>query len=393
MNLHDISAHDYLANLHELEHDNYDDNNDHTNDNDVFHDTQQDDNDDQQDRILAHVTQREQLPPSDIKRILSPSMTRPDSKSSTSSNSNNKNNEAGTNNNKNTSQANAVIRQANRTVTYQASMHNITYSVSKHEHKPMNYGGLVDRGANGIVAGNDVRVIAKSHRRVNVQGIDNHQVTDIPIGSVGARLNTQHGPVIGIFHQAAIHGQGRTIVSCGQLEHHGVTIDDKSKHVGGKQCMRTLEGYVMPFNFFSGLAYLRMQPYTDTEWDTLPHVILTSDQDWDPTVLDHIMDDDDKWFDTLDEPLTMPGDNNFDEYGNYRHRHIAASTITTRVHQHKVRTILDDDPDDDYLHPDEYDDDIHPDDDDDDDEVFLDSVDYAVYYHQQQACSTFSTHT
>jgi hypothetical protein len=74
VNLHDISAHDYLASLHELEHDHYDDNIHCTDDNDAFHDTQQDADDDQQDRILAHVTQREQLSPSDIKRIMSPSM-------------------------------------------------------------------------------------------------------------------------------------------------------------------------------------------------------------------------------------------------------------------------------------------------------------------------------
>ena len=274
------------------------------------------------------------------------------------------------------STATTPTRKANHTnVTYQARTHHVIYSVSQHEHdKPKNYGGLVDHGANGIVTGSDVRVIAKSHRHVNVQGIDNHQVTDIPIGTVGAKLITQHGPVIGIMHQAAIHGQGHTIVSCGQLEYHGVSIDDKSKHVGGKQCMRTIEGYVMPLNFFSGLAYLRMTPYTDLEWDTLPHVILTSDIDWDPSVLDHVMDNDDNWFDALEEGLMMPGDDNFNEYGEYRHRHIAASTLTTRINTHHVTTVHDNDDDSYAL-------DMHDDVDDDDDIPFLDAVDYAVHFH------------
>jgi hypothetical protein len=178
--------------------------------------------------------------------------------------------------------------------------------------------------------------------------------------------------VIGIFHQAAIHGHGRTIVSCGQLEYFGVTIDDKSKKVGGKQCMRTLEGYVLPLNFFSGLAYLRMVPYSDHEWDSLPHAILTGDQDWDPSVLDYVMDDNEHWFDALDEPLILPGDRDFDEYGQYRHRHIAASTDTTRVQAYRVQTVTDDDMSDavsdDFDHP---------------DTVFLDSVDYAVHFHQR----------
>ena len=68
-------------------------------------------------------------------------------------------------------------------------------------------------------------------------------------------------------------------MSCGQLEYFGVRIDDKSKIVGGTQCIRTIEGYVMPLNFYSGLPYLRMVPYTDDEFEKLPHVILTGDQD------------------------------------------------------------------------------------------------------------------
>ena len=54
---------------------------------------------------------------------------------------------------------------------------------------------LVDRGAN---AGTDVRVIHKYHRKVTVQGIDNHQVNDVSIGDVGGVVNTQFGPVIAI---------------------------------------------------------------------------------------------------------------------------------------------------------------------------------------------------
>ena len=44
---------------------------------------------------------------------------------------------------------------------------------------------LVDRGSNGGVAGEDVRVIKKSRRTVNIRGIDNHELVDIPICLVG----------------------------------------------------------------------------------------------------------------------------------------------------------------------------------------------------------------
>ena len=34
---------------------------------------------------------------------------------------------------------------------------------------------------------------------------------------------------------------------------------------------------------------MTIYPYTDTEWDNLPHVILTADTDWDPTVISEII--------------------------------------------------------------------------------------------------------
>ena len=359
VNLHDISAHEYLANLHELESSNYENNDDNHADADEAE--QADDIDEQVDMILAHLTKRETTPPSDLRRMMSSTMARPKASAikaaaTTPPTSN---------------------RRSNNNTSFQVKMHEIMYSISQHKSsKPQDYGGLIDRGANGIVAGADVRVISKSHRRVNIQGIDEHQIPDISIGTVGAVITTQHGPVIGIMNQAAIHGQGHTIVSCGQLEYHGVTIDDKSKHVGGTQCMRTIEGYLIPLNFFSGLAYVRMRPYTDQEWDTLPHVILSSDLEWDPSVLDHVMDDDENWFDALEDTPTFIGDDNFNEYGDYKHRHIAASTTTTKVNKHRVHTVHD--HDDDSYASDNSDDDIPL---LDDDQPFLDAVDYAVYYH------------
>ena len=62
---------------------------------------------------------------------------------------------------------------------------------------------LVDRGANGELAGSDIRVINKTGRSVDVIGIDNHTVNDLPIVTAGAVVNSQRGPVIAILHQYA----------------------------------------------------------------------------------------------------------------------------------------------------------------------------------------------
>ena len=44
-----------------------------------------------------------------------------------------------------------------------------------------------------------------------------------------------------------------------------------------------------------------IHPYTDSEWDTLLHVFLTGETDWDPSILDHDHADDDQWADALSD--------------------------------------------------------------------------------------------
>jgi hypothetical protein len=60
---------------------------------------------------------------------------------------------------------------------------------------------LIDCCANGGVACEDVRVLFRTSRTVDIKGIDNHHVNDIGIGTVGGVVQTQHGPVIAIMHQ------------------------------------------------------------------------------------------------------------------------------------------------------------------------------------------------
>ena len=88
---------------------------------------------------------------------------------------------------------------------HQANTH-LTYSVGKHQaDKP---GALIDHGPNSGIAGADVHVIETMHRAVNVQGVSDHQVTDLKIVTAGGVVQTQHGPVITIFHQYAHLGTG-----------------------------------------------------------------------------------------------------------------------------------------------------------------------------------------
>ena len=99
-------------------------------------------------------------------------------------------------------------------------INNIVYPVSERSIINSRNGTLIDRGANGGLVGNNVKVLHKTGRQVDVQGIDNHQITNIPIVTAAGVVNTQRGEIILIMNQYAHIPNGKTIHSAGQLEHH-----------------------------------------------------------------------------------------------------------------------------------------------------------------------------
>ena len=53
-----------------------------------------------------------------------------------------------------------------------------------------------------------------------------------------------------------------------------------------------------------------------------PHVVLTGDTDWDPSVLDNQIDDNENWFDAVSDFTDNGSTPLFDLQSNYRHRHV-----------------------------------------------------------------------
>ena len=92
---------------------------------------------------------------------------------------------------------------------------------------------LIDRGANGGLAGADMRVIHTTPRKINIVGIDDHELTGLNVVTAAALLDTQKGPIIGDFHEYAHLGKGRSIHAAGQMEWFNCQVDDRSKIVGG----------------------------------------------------------------------------------------------------------------------------------------------------------------
>ena len=172
-----------------------------------------------------------------------------------------------------------------------------------------------------------MRVLHKPQRKINIQGIDNHEVTGLDVVTAATLLNTYQGKVIGIFNEYAYLGKGSSIHSSGQLEWFKTNVDEKSVKVGGTQLITTLDGYSVPLLIKDGLAYATsLGKPTDQDMDTYPHVFFTSPDEWDPSVLDY----DPPHLDGLD-PSQVPdhtfGDPMFDAYCDFNERIIANLNI------------------------------------------------------------------
>ena len=70
--------------------------------------------------------------------------------------------------------------------------------------------GLVDSGANGgIFNVRDMRLMYfhPDDRRVNISGVGNHKITDRRLATFCVVIETDLGPVLGIFHNYAFIGE------------------------------------------------------------------------------------------------------------------------------------------------------------------------------------------
>jgi hypothetical protein len=103
--------------------------------------------------LFAHMAKKKDIHPGDVTRVLSQSMAKGSAPPARKS----------------------VVRDG---VTYYAANQHIQYWASSH--RQVRTSALVDHSANGGIAGDDVRIINCTGRQVNVQGIDNHQIVDIP---------------------------------------------------------------------------------------------------------------------------------------------------------------------------------------------------------------------
>ena len=152
--------------------------------------------------------------------------------------------------------------------------HHFTYHVA--QASQAKHGAPVDRGANGSLAGSDVRILSRSSRKCTVTGIDSHELQGLDVVQCAALVETNHGIVNLVMNEYACYGKGHTIHSSGQIEWFKNSVDDRSVQVGGKQRICTIDGYTMPLTCRGGLMYLSIlgKP-TDKDLERYPPVHLT----------------------------------------------------------------------------------------------------------------------
>ena len=199
---------------------------------------------------------------------------------------------------------------------------------------------LIDRGANGGLAGTDMSVIYTTPRKINIVGIDDHELTGLNVVTAATLLDTQKSLIIGVFHEYAHLGKGRSIHAAGQMEWFNCQVDDRSKLVGGAQRIETSEGYVIPLSIESGLVYMHsMRIPTDHDLQNYPHVFFTSPDIWDTSVLDHGIPQSLLENTNQHSDASLLQNPNFDAYGEPHHLpSLPPGEHITHVHLHGTKT-------------------------------------------------------
>ena len=155
---------------------------------------------------------------------------------------------------------------------------------------------------------------------MDVIGLAGYKVNQLQIVTSQALVTTHQGDAIATFHQMALLGKGKSILSCLQMEAHGADINDRSRLLAGGKQRILIDGYQLPLDFKNGLPYLRCRKPTENELASLPHIVMTSDVDWDPRQYDKDMDNLEEFHDPSEDVYQH---DHFDQYGEYCHHTVS----------------------------------------------------------------------
>ena len=96
--------------------------------------------------------------------------------------------------------------------------------------------------------------------------------------------------------------------------------------------IHTIHGYAIPLDVRNGLPYMQLHPYTDTEWEEIPHVVLTGDISWYPAVYDSVLIEDNTLYDAIaDFTHDDISYDVFDQFGIFKPRPVNSAHITNKT--------------------------------------------------------------
>ena len=79
-----------------------------------------------------------------------------------------------------------------------------------------------------------------------------------------------------------------SVLSLSQCHLYGTDIDNKPQRHGGRQCISTKDGMIIPLVYRNGLVDLEVHYPTEKELDTLEWIQMVDENDWEiPNVVDY----------------------------------------------------------------------------------------------------------
>ncbi len=100
---------------------------------------------------------------------------------------------------------------------YYAGVHRCHYHICASSQPPTT-ASLIDGGANGGMAGEDVLVLDETFFTGDVTGVADAVISDLKITTVAGLIDSVQGPIIGIFHQFANYRKGKSVHSVPQFQ-------------------------------------------------------------------------------------------------------------------------------------------------------------------------------
>ena len=151
----------------------------------------------------------------------------------------------------------------------------------------------IDGGTNISLMGRVFRVIQYTNRYADMMGFASGVAKKRVRIALGVAVYTNPEglrTLIGLHEAPYLEHNTTSLLSTGQAREHGVWVDDVLQRHGGKQMIMAHDIDGTPFTFAlainAGLFELELTYSSDDDVDTLPIVWLTSEDPWDPEVLD-----------------------------------------------------------------------------------------------------------